>query len=200
MRKFLFWNSERSRAAGRPMGSFLPVSRLMLVLFTAGVVSGALVGTYASASGLPSAMEAYLSADTVPRSLLLALWNAGKYFLLLFAASTSWLGVLLAPTAVLLRGYLFSCSVSALFSAYSWDGLRSSALISGIPALLLIPCFLIAACDSFSASRRLLSLRFDRGVGVGPPAPARRAAAALMVIVIDALYSFYLLPGLLAGV
>ena len=172
---------------------------MLILLFFAGALIGCAAGLYLPAGGLADgAAWGLLSPETQPLSFPGALWNAGKFFLLLLFLSTSWLGVVLTPAAALLRGYFLSCSVAALYAAGFWKGLLCALAISGVPALFMIPCFLIACRDAFFASRRLMDLRFGRG-RAAPRAPgARRAAAIAVLVVLNALYSAFLLPVLLA--
>ena len=171
---------------------FLP----LLLLFLMGVAAGCVAGLFLTPEGGGTAL-AIFSTDALPGTFWEALWGAGVFFLLLLALSTSWLGLVLVPAAVLLRGYLLSCSVSALYAAASWQGLRYAALVSGIPALVLVPCFLVAARDTADASRRLLELRMGRHGGPPKPAAPGRTIAIGGAVVCAALYSSYLLPGLL---
>ena len=175
------------------------VFQMLLLLFLVGALIGCAAGLYLPAGGLADgAAWGLLSPETQPLSFPGALWNAGKFFLLLLFLSTSWLGVVLTPAAALLRGYFLSCSVAALYAAGFWKGLLCALAISGVPALFMIPCFLIACRDAFFASRRLMDLRFGRGHGA-PRAPgARRAAVIAALVALNALYSAFLLPALLA--
>lgn len=179
-------------------------ARRMLMMLMLGVLAGSVVGTYFTADGFASAyaeVGQYAASDVLPGSLPSALWDSARFFLALALAASSWLGVLLVPAAVLLRGYLLSCSVAVLYASYGWAGLRCAFLVSGLPALFLAPAFLAAACDAFFASRWLLERRF----GLAPALPGRyRSGKRLIVIVLlvaaEALYSFYLLPLLIANI
>lgn len=198
MSKFFFsaWSRPSSGRdwTGREAGVF----QMLLLLFLVGALVGCVAGLYLPAGGQGGGAAAWASPETQPLSFLEALWNAGKFFLLLLVLSTSWLGVVLTPAAAFLRGYFLSCSVAALYAAGSWKGFLCALATSGIPALFIIPCFLIACRDAFFASRRLLDLRFGRGPGA-PRAPGlRRAAVIAALVALNALYSAFLLPPLLA--
>ena len=172
----------------------------MLGLFTLGVLAGSLVGLFSPAVASAPNLEGYVASEALSRSLPGAFWDTGKFFLLLFAVATSYLGVILSPAAVFLRGYLFSCSVSALFSAYAYRGLLCAALISGVPALFLIPCFLSAASAAFFSARRLATQRFDPGPGLRGAGLSRRVVVIVLLLILDALYRVYLLPVLLSRI
>ena len=147
MRKFFDFRlrKHRLRFAGRQgVGTFVWG---MPILFAVGVSAGGVVGLYAPSAGFLSSIAGFWSSDPVPTSVFAAAWNAGKYFLCLALASTSWMGLLACPLLVMVRGCLFGCGVSALYAAGAWKGLWSAALISGLPALVMIPCFLVLAGD-----------------------------------------------------
>ena len=184
-------------------GQTARAGRLMLFLFTLGVLAGSVAGTYFTADGFASAYaeaREYVASEVLSASFLSALWNAARLFLVLFLAASSWLGVLFVPAAVLLRGYLLSCSIAVLYVSYGWSGLLCAFLVGGLPALFLVPAFLAAACDAYFAARFLLERRF----GLTPVLPGRRRSGkrvlviALLVIA-EALYSFYLLPHIVAS-
>lgn len=169
---------------------------LLLAMILFGVLAGA-VAAMLFRSG--AAGEADISGLTavLPPTLPRSVWRALRFFLLLFLLGTSWLGVLLLPAAALLRGAVLGYGVAALYAAYASHGLLAAAVIFGLPALVLLPCFLAAAGDAFSASRALASMRF------GVSAPADRSGAlrhvllVLPLIALDAVYGFYFAPMLL---
>lgn len=184
-------------------GQAARAGRLMLFLFTLGVLAGGVAGTFFTADGFASAYAGagqYVASNVLPASLLSAFWSSARLFLLLALAATSWLGVLLVPAAVMLRGYLLSCSIAVLYASFGWPGLLCAFLSSGLPALFLVPAFLAAACDAYFASRFLLERRF----GLTPAAPGRRRAGKRVLVIApliaaEALYSFYLLPHIVAS-
>lgn len=184
-------------------GQAARAGRLLLFLFTLGVLAGSIAGTFFTTDGFASAYaEAgqYAASEVLPASFLSALWSSARLFLVLALAATSWLGVLLVPAAALLRGYLLSCSIAVLYASYGWPGLLCAFLICGLSALFLVPAFLAAACDAFFAARFLLERRF----GLTPALPGRRRSGKrvfviALLIIIEALYSFYLLPHIIAS-
>ena len=177
--------------------------RLMLFLFTLGVLAGSVTGTFFTADGFASAYaEAgqYAFSEVLPASLPSAFWSSARLFLVLALAATSWLGVLFVPAAVLLRGYLLSCSVAVLYTSYGWSGLLCAFFVSGLAALFLVPAFLAASCDAFFEARFLLERRF----GLTPTLPGRRRPGTRLIVIAllisaEALYSFYLLPHIVAS-
>ena len=169
----------------------------LFLLFIIGSLSGCIVGLYLS-PGSTNMTGQFIFTDISRETVWEALWNSSQFFLLLWILSTSWLGMLLVPGAVILRGYLLSCSVSALFSTGSWRGLLYAFFVSGIPSLLLIPLFLIAAKDSFLSSRRLLALRFGLHYGPVRRMPPSRVLLIGAMILLSTVYLCNILPAFLA--
>ena len=166
---------------------------LLLVMLSAGILTGGIVGFFSLESASPGALEDYIASRFLYGSFPAALLGASCYFLMLAAAATSYLGVLLVPGLVFLRCYLFSCSVSGLYALFSLRGLSYALLLRGIPGLLAVPCFYCAACAALAQSRQLLSLRFGLGA---PPARGslRCVPVSAAVVLFDAFYGYYILP------
>lgn len=184
-------------------GQVVRVARRMLIMFTLGVLAGSVAGTYLTADSFAAAYasaEQYANAKMLPASLPSALWSSVRFFLAMILAATSWLGVVLVPAAVLLRGYLLSCSVAVLYASYGWAGLRCALLAGGLPALFLAPALIMAACDAHFAARWLLERRFGLSPALpGRSRPGKRVIAIALLIVAEACYSFYLLPIIVAS-
>ena len=175
---------------GRYFGQKEFAFTLLLILFLIGVVAGCVVGLFLSAGGGGIA----LLADSLPGSFWEAVWHCSQFFLLLLLLSTTWLGFLLTPFAALVRGYLFSCSISALFAAQGWNGMLHAMFASGIPALFLVPCFLISCTDAMYASGHLFSLRFGRNARLACSAVLPRILVVSALVLGCACYSYFLLP------
>lgn len=169
----------------------------LLLIFSLGVLAGGIVGFFSPIPELPGDISTYVQSSLLPRSFLSALGDVFRFFLLALVFSTSYLGVFLIPSLVLVKAYMLSCSVAVLFAAYSYKGLSFSALISGVPALFLIPCFLIACSDCFFASRQLFLQRFHGLPYVSCPNGVRHFLFILPILVLAALYGYWLLPQLL---
>lgn len=184
-------------------GQTVRAARRMLIMLTLGVLVGGVAGIYFTADGFAAAYASagqYAAAKMLPASLPSALWSSARFFLTLLFAATSWLGVLLVPATVLLRGYLLSCSVAALYASYGWAGLRCALLAGGLPALFLAPALIIAACDAYFASRWLLERRFGLSPALpGRLRPGKRVIVIALLIAAEACYSFYLLPIIVAS-
>ena len=169
----------------------------MMFLFAGGIFFGGLTGFY----HFPAAGSAVVqAAEIVPDSLRGAVWVSCRFFVLLALLSSSYLGVVLVPATVLARGYLLSCSVAALYASNGWRGLLWAALVSGVPALLLTPVFLLGACDAFSLSQHLLYLRLGRMRGPEATQAAKHASGAALLAAVNTIYMYWLLPLLLQRV
>lgn len=203
MVRHLTFDLRRSLAERGRSGQASRAARRMLLMLSLGVLAGSVAGTYFTADGFASAYASagqYAASEVLPASLPSALWSSARFFLALIIAATSWLGVVLVPAAVLLRGYLLSCSVAALFASYGWAGLRCALLVSGLPALFLTPALIIAACDANFAARWLLERRFGLApVLPGRLRPGKRVIVIALLIIAEACYSFYLLPLIVAS-
>ena len=173
---------------------------LLLWMLIAGVLVGGAVGFFSFESAPAGGLEDYIASRFLYESFPAALAGAAGGFLLLLAAATSYLGVVLVPALLFLRAYLFSCSVSGLYALFSLRGLGCALLISGIPALLIIPCFYCISCDAMDASRRLFSLRFHISGTAGRSCLALRLPVAAAVVLFDAIYGYYILPRILDSV
>lgn len=203
MARYLAFDLRRTLPERGRTGQSSRAARVMLIALLLGVLAGSAAGTYFTADGLASAYTSagqYAAAEMLPASLPSALWSSARFFLALVLAATSWLGVALVPAAVLLRGYLLSCSAAVLYASFGWAGLRCALLASGLPALILTPALIMAACDAYFASRWLLERRF----GLSPSLPGRfrhgkRVIVFALLIAAEACYSFYLFPLIVAS-
>lgn len=169
----------------------------LLLLFLMGALVGSVVGSFSIGSAFPLSMEDDPARELLPGSFWDALLSSAQFFLLLLLSATSFLGVVLIPGLVFFRAYLLSCSVSALFAGASFRGLWLALLLRGVPALVTIPCFLMAAARAFQGALRLARLRFGWDSGPEPSASLQWILLPLLAVCADALYSFYLLPLLL---
>ena len=192
MSKFLHGKRLRPGFAPRLARAVERRFSILLGFYLTGAVAGSIVGACFPPEGYGDLTLA------IPDGFLQALWSAGQYFLILLALSTSYAGVVAVPWVVLLRGYLLSCSVAALYMAGGLSGWFRLFFVLGVPALLCTPCFLLAASDAVSASLELFSLRFGGASGPFRGFRARRGILFFLIVACSAGYSAYLLPWLLA--
>ena len=182
----------RAESLARPLRNSRAAPYLILFMLFFGVVLGSVVGSF-SQHRPELELEAYAASEFFSPSFPAALLHASRFFFLLLLGATSYLGVFVTPAVVFLRGYLLSCSVSAMYARFSFRGLGMALLLCGIPAIVIVPCFIFAACDAWSASQRLLSLRFDLGLAVSGRL-LRCVPLIAAAVLLDAVYSFHLLP------
>lgn len=120
------------------------------------------------------------------------LWYFLRLPLLLFLVGFSALGVFVIPSAMLLKGFTFAFSVSALILLYGSSGLLAAAVFFGFSELLFIPIlFLVAAWSqdlagsiAFGRKRSAASLHLRGPLLVG---------AAILAISLVTFFSFRLL-------
>ena len=171
--------------------------RVLAAVLLLGVVLGAVAGMYLYIPESFGDLESFISAKYPAQSLLTAFLNASQYLLLLWFFSTSYLGMGLAPLLLAVRGYLFGCSVSALYRCCSYPGLLASFLIQGIPALILTPCLLQGASACISDSVLLFRRRFGTGVAYDANRWGFCYIMLLVTVLMGTAYNYYLLPLLL---
>ena len=169
---------------------------LLLAMVFFGVLAGA-ASAMLLRSGAADGTDVSGLTAALPLTLPASVWRALRFFLLLFLLGTSWLGVMLLPAAALLRGAVLGYGVASLYAVYAYRGLLAAAVIFGFPALVLLPCFLTAAGDAFSASRALASMRFGVSAPADRSGALRHALLILPLIALDAVYGFYFAPMLL---
>ena len=92
-------------------------------------------------------------------SAALALWDCGKYHLLLVLFAASTFGVLSIPILAAVRGYLLSCTAAAIFVAYPETGIPLGFALVGIPALCTVPSFMLLAVDGLAMARGIRERR-----------------------------------------
>lgn len=164
-----------------------------------GIIAGGGVGVFSSVSGdIGGDVFLYAREHLLPSGFGECLFLSGRFFLLAALFSTSYLGVVLLPSLVLVRGYVLSYAASVLFSAFSFKGLVCGLLIHGVPAVISVPCFLVVCCSCFESSRCLFMQRFHALPPIKNVAHAWPLLFALFAIVFDSIYTSCFLPDLLA--
>lgn len=123
-----------------------------------------------------------------------ALGSAWMFFLLLLIFSTSYLGLVLIPALMFVRGAVFSCSISVLYLSLGTDGLLLGLLGSALPMCILLPVYILVGEDCFRLSRRLSQLHIGRGAYCGTFFPLRHFLLMLLAILAEGAYSAYFMP------
>ncbi len=167
---------------------FLPV--------LAGILSGALIGTYSGSDSALCSLAASVCSRVSASGFPDAFWRSFRFLLLTAFFASCCFGVILIPALAFIRAFILSCSVAALLRAGAFSGLTDAFFAIGIPALLEIPCFILCALDSFRLSARLLSAAFRRppdGPGFSASLLLRHALLLFALTVVSSLYSVYVL-------
>ena len=119
------------------------------------------------------------------------LTDIGSVFLILFL-STSFLGYLIIPPLVALRGFIFSAVLSSAISATS-TGIIFLLLSEAISAFMYLPCLFILASEGFSVSRNMSSRKYY-GFCKANSSFVKHIIFCIPLCVAEILYITYLLP------
>jgi len=106
--------------------------------------------------------------------------------------STSFLGFILIPFVVAVRGFIFSAMLSSIWFTAS-GGFFDAFIIEVIPAIFFLPCFFIIASDSTDHSFVLLRYRTNHTVFERSPF-AKHILYCIPLLLFELLYCVYLLP------
>ncbi len=186
----------QSRLFAGITGKAFPVIAIPLC---AGILIGACIGTFSTIPDAFSSVLSFLQDKSTDQSLIYAAAHSFRFVLSVLILAFTLYGVVLIPTLSMLRGFLLGCSVAAMFQGGGFRGLMLAALSLGIPAILGIPAFLLAAMDSFCISASLLRLFFknQRGSMELRAALVPRMIKVIALVAAEAVYLSYLLPALL---
>lgn len=161
-----------------------------------GLIIGSLIGLF---SVLPDSVAAALRSFTsleTSADLFSVLVRCARFPFCAVILSTSILGVILLPALAALRGFVFGCSVSATVQSAFLKGLGIAGLTLGIPTLIGLPAFMLICSDGVSFSSSLLRYGMKRET-LRPSIPffaVSHIAYSLSLLLIESLYSCYLLP------
>ena len=180
-----------------PDFSASPLSPAVALPFLIGLFCGTVIGDVgASQLGFGAAQEVsqLMAGSGGPASVF---WRSSRFLLIAFLLSTSLLGVVLVPAFCAIRAYMLSCAVSAFLRLRLQHSLLYAFVWLGLPALLSLPAFLLAASDALFLSRRLV------GAAQGGGEPLRLAFLPRHLLLIALLwaaelsYGLFLLPAVL---
>jgi len=79
---------------------------------------------------------------------------------MLVLSATTYLGVLIVPCVVLIRGYVLGCTTAACYVSEGSLGLVAALLVIGVPTLLTLPALICLSERCAVRSGELLHLRF----------------------------------------
>ena len=175
--------------------SFLP---LIAFPFLIGALSGCVVGSFSVSAGESVLSSGLFHSGLVPVSVPEALWHSFRFILAAAIFATGILGVALIPLLCALRGFSFACSVAFVLHTRTLSGVLTAFAFFGIPALLSLPAFFLAATDAFSCARAFLRKGGFASLHEIPFVSHLIIIAALCAA--DAAYISFLLPKLLPAV
>lgn len=180
---------------------FDPAKGLIFIVFCLGTAAGTVIGSALTSPVLDTELAAYIESSVLSESFLSSVYNAFFFILLALFFGTSFLGVFLIPSAVLIKAYSMSCSVAVMYSSFGLEGAICALFFIGIPSLLIIPCFLLCAIDALHSSRQLYSIRFQ-AVAYGRENNGffRHMFFVIPVLVLTAVYDSFLLPLILSHI
>ena len=170
------------------------VVNFVLFLFIAGMIIGAVVGSFGSVPEGSDITEYFslFSGGDVPADFL------GTYVLfsaLPLLCGTSFLGTFIIPAVILVKAYSMSCTVAAVYAYLHLDGLVCAVFSIGVPTLLFLPCFFVCSCSGITSAQQLYALKL--GVpwrGCTEARLAGCACGAVICLTIMALYAYFLMP------
>ena len=158
-----------------------------------GLLLGSVMGLFASQ---PAGIVSSFAFDFAGGGFLYWLWIGSRFVIAALLLATTFLGFALLPGLSALYGFLFGWGVAAAFRADGFSGLLTAAVSLGIPALLSLPAFLLAASDGANCSLQLLRCftRGERPIPDGQGAFLRHIALIVFLCFAEALYCAFLLP------
>ncbi len=172
-----------------------PVLNLIFLLFLSGVVIGAVTGSFFVSPLEGTDFDNYIFNAVVPGSFTDSFTASAVFILLSLFFGTSFLGMFLIPSVILVKAYSMSCSVAAMYSSFKFEGMLSALFSIAIPSLFILPCFLSCSYAGIISAQQLYSLRFHTApYQREEPKLARHVFWALVSIGIFALYEYFIMP------
>lgn len=133
------------------------------IAFVIGGVIGCLIAFQVGQDNetLLSFLQSYLNAakngDVQAPNLMLVLWKAIRFPVLAMILGFTALGIAGMPALFLVRGFLFSFSVTCFVVLYGGRGAIAALLLLGLSSVVTIPVLFIVGTQGMTASRKLLS-------------------------------------------
>lgn len=178
-----------------------PANGLVYIAFCLGMAAGTVIGSSSASPALNEELAAYIEGNVLSGSFVLSVYNAFFFIFLAVFFGTSYLGVFLIPSAVLVKAYSMSCSVAVMYSSFGLKGTACAVFFIGIPSLLIIPCFLLCSLDALRSSMQLYSIRF-RAAAYSRESKSffRHIFFVIPALVLTAVYDSFLLPMILSHI
>ena len=185
--------SLRSSALPAEPLSLLPLIALPFLL---GLALGSVIGLYSDAPQELLSFAGLLPSEELGGSFLHSLWHSARFIIAAVLLGTGILGVFALPLLTALRAFSFACSIAAVMHPLTFSSFLFAMFSFGLPALLELPGFLIAATAGFRFSGELL-----RREPLRPEFAHRYVRYFLTILILciaDAVYMQFLLPLLLS--
>ena len=177
------------------VAEFDPANGLIFIVFCIGLAAGTVIGSVLTSPMLDTELAAYIESSVISDSFISSVYNAFFFILLAVLFGTSFLGIFLIPSAVLIKAYSMSCSVAVMYSSFGLEGTVCALFFIAIPSLLIIPCFLLCAIDALNSSRQLYSIRFHSAAYSRENQNFfRHMIFVIPALVLAAVYDNFLLP------
>lgn len=170
--------------------------RLALVFgYLIGCAGGVWLGVHAN---LPVTwLQAGVIGVAPTMDLLTELARYGTYGFGMLLLSTSYLGLMLVPMVLAVKGFLAGSSITVCLRGGEMIDWLSALLQVGLPGLVLLPALFLLGERSMRSSARLMALRFRDQ----PMPPQERdlhsLAAAGILLLLSAAIKVYVIPILL---
>ena len=168
------------------------------VPFLVGLAAGSVIGLYSRASGVLLSDFCLMINGSDSSSFTQCMWQSGRFVLLAAFLSTGLTGVFFLPLLSAFRAFTFACSISAVLQTQAVETLLPALFSFGISALIALPGFLLAANDGFRFSEYLI--RRERRQYVHTDLLVRHGLIVLFLILLNAVYLYFVMPLLLAAV
>ena len=173
-----------------------PIPSCIAFPFLAGLAAGCVIGLFSCGPQEYLISVGLISADVCGGTFPAALWKAFRFVLIAAFFGTGILGLILIPLLSAVRAFTLACSIGVILQQRSASSIALALCSFGIPALLSLPAFFLAAGDSFVCSRHLL---IHDGGSLTQEIPfLTHAAAVLLLCVAEAVVSCWILPHLIA--
>jgi len=172
-------------------------------LFICGSIVGTAAAGFAGGTGVSDSLTEFLAqsgqAPVRMSGFFSTLFNDSVYHLVAIFLGFSALGVFCVPLLAAVRGFFLCFSISAIVHHFGGDGILLSLAISGVTALLTIPCLFILSVQSFTSSLNLLRSVTTRG-GSSKPYGGRffvRTIVCIAVLMCSAMIDTLFVPRLI---
>ena len=119
---------------------------ILLIFFLLGICFACIIVSYEQNNVVSFDFTVLKQKVSFPKNI----WKAGQFHVFVILASMSYIGLLLIPAIIFLRGYFIACTSAVLLKEYwiAW-------ITCGVPAVIQLPSlFLLASmCLRISAKR-----------------------------------------------